>query len=110
MEVNMRTSKRSSPILFAVAALAATISATAQAEYRCTAQALPEERRACELVKQGPDALRIFINGTRGIYGLYFYDYVTQADFDRWDATARSGEVRSNVVVRRDVGREGDTD
>jgi len=97
----MRTSKLSNPILFAIAALAATISATAQAEYRCNAQALPEEKRACELVKQGPDALRIFIEATRSIYQLYFYDYVTQADFDRWDAARRSDEARSNVASAR---------
>jgi hypothetical protein len=109
LEVNMSTSIPS-PILFAIAALAATISATAQAEYRCTAQALPEERRACELVKQGPDALRIFINATRGIYGLYFYDYVTQTDSERWHAARRDDGVRSEVAARRDVGREGDAD
>ena len=104
----MRTSKLSNPILFAIAALAATISATAQAEYRCNAQALPEEKRACELVKQGPAALRIFIEATRSIYGLYFYDYVQQADFDRWDAAPRAGEAPSHVAVRRDDRREGE--
>ncbi|HWS69757.1 MAG TPA: hypothetical protein VN325_43885, partial [Steroidobacteraceae bacterium] len=72
-EVIMRTSKQSGRIPFAIAAFATIVSATARAEYRCNAQALPEEKRACELVKQGPDARRMFIDRTRAIYGLYFY-------------------------------------
>jgi hypothetical protein len=93
----MRTPKQSSLIPFAVAALATILSATARAEYRCNAPAWPEEKRACELVKQGPDALRLFIERTRSIYGLYFYDYVTQADFDRWETARRIDDARSNV-------------
>jgi hypothetical protein len=98
----MRTSKHSSWIPFAIAAFATIVSATARAEYRCNAQALPEEKRACELVKQGPDVLRMFIDRTRAIYGLYFYDYVTDADWDRWDAARLTGEARSKVAVRQD--------
>jgi hypothetical protein len=98
----MRMSKQSSRIPFAIAAFAMLAGATARAEYRCDARALPEEKRACELVKQGPEALRMFIDRTRGIYGLYFYDYVTEADFDRWHAASRGGEARSNVAIRQD--------
>jgi len=100
----MRTSKQSSRVPFAIAAFATIVSATARAEYRCDAQALPEEKRACELVKQGPDALRMFIDRTRAIYGLYFYDYVTDADWGRWDAARLTGEARSKVAIRQDDG------
>jgi hypothetical protein len=93
----MRTSKQSSRISFAIAALATVVSVAARAEYRCDASTLPEEKRACELVKQGPDALRRFIERTRSIYGLYFYDYVTQADFDRWETARRIDGARFNV-------------
>jgi hypothetical protein len=93
----MRMSKQSSWIPLAIAASASIVSATARAEYRCDASAWPEEKRACELVKQGPDALRLFIERTRSIYGLYFYDYVTQADFDRWETARRIDDARSNV-------------
>jgi hypothetical protein len=98
----MRTSKQSNRIPYAIAAFAAVVCATARAEYRCDAPALPEEKRACELVKQGPDVLRRFIERTRSIYELYFYDYVTQKDFARWDATRRIDETRSNVTIRSD--------
>jgi hypothetical protein len=98
----MRTSKQSSRIPFAIAAFATLVSATARAEYRCDARALPEEKRACELVKQGPDALRMFIDRTRGIYGLYFYDYVTEADWNRWDTARQAGEAPSKVAIGQD--------
>jgi hypothetical protein len=84
----MKESKQSSRIPFAIAALAAIVSVSAQAEYRCSAPPTPEDQRACELAKQGPDQLREFIQRTRSIYGLYFYDYVTAADFDRWEAAS----------------------
>jgi hypothetical protein len=103
LEVIMRTSKKSSRVPFAIAAFATIVSATtARAEYRCERPALPEEKRACELVKQGPDVLRRFVDRTRTIYQLYFYDYVTEADWNRWDTARRNDEARSNVAIRRD--------
>jgi hypothetical protein len=33
------------------------------------------ERRACEYARKGPEALRRFVERTRTIYGLYFWDY-----------------------------------
>jgi hypothetical protein len=56
----MKESKQSSRIPFAIAALAAIVSVSAQAEYRCSAPPTPEDQRACELAKQGPDQLREF--------------------------------------------------
>ena len=86
-------------MLALVLAMAAGVSATARAEYRCGASALQEDRRACELAQRdSPDALRQFIDRTRGIYALYFYDYVTDADADRWE-TARKDEKAPSTAV-----------
>ena len=90
----MKMSRQARHISFAVAAFAATACMAAHAEYRCNGNALPEEQRACELAKQGPDALRMFVDRTRGIYGLYFYDYVTDEDVNRWQATTQSASAR----------------
>jgi hypothetical protein len=97
----MNTSKLARPISFAVAVFAASACMGVHAEYRCTSQALPEEKRACELVKQGPDALRMFVDRTRYIYGLYFYDYVTKADADRWHQ-ARAGAQAQAIPATGD--------
>ena len=91
----MTLSRQARHISFAVAALAATVSMGARAEYRCNGQPLPEEKRACELAKQGPDELRRFVDRTRGIYGLYFYDYVSEADASRWHGAAQGVPAQS---------------
>ena len=86
-------------------ALIAGVSVAAHAEYRCTSPASPEAQRACELAKQNsPDALRLYVQRTRSIYGMSFYDYVRPADFDRWDAARRDGAATSVAAVdgRRD--------
>lgn len=62
---------------------------SAQAEYRCNAPQTPQDKRACELARQSPQALRHYIWRTRFAYHqLSIYDYVTDADFARWDAQA----------------------
>ena len=100
----MTASNRSSRIRLAAAALAAVVSLAANAEYLCNAPAAQEDKRACELAKQErPDALRHFIQTTAAIYGLYFYDYATPADFDRWDKVGRVEQAPLKVAVREDV-------
>ncbi|HWY72769.1 MAG TPA: hypothetical protein VNW98_03940 [Burkholderiaceae bacterium] len=94
----MTTSRPARHISFAAAALAATVSMGAHAEYRCNGQPLPEEKRACELAKQGPDELRRFVDRTRGIYGLYFYDYLSEEDASRWHG-ARHGVPAQPVAA-----------
>jgi hypothetical protein len=98
----MSTSGQARHISLAVAALAATVCIGAHAEYRCDGQPLPEEKRACELAKQGPDELRRFVDRTRGIYGLYFYDYVRDADVARWHAAGQSANPQSIAAADRD--------
>ena len=84
-----------------VAAFAA-VSLAAHAEYRCTDPSSQEDRRACALARQdSADPLRHFIQSTAPIYGLYFFDYVKAADFDRWEA-ARRDDAASSVAGRRD--------
>ena len=59
-----------------VVALASTIVAiSAHAENRCNAPRGVDDRRACEAERGGPDALRHFIERTKSIYGLHFFDY-----------------------------------
>ena len=80
----MKLNTMKSNILIAVIGIAFAMSANA--EYRCTDPQTPQDKTACDLVKQDrPDDLRLFIERTAPIYGLYFYDYVTQKDIDRWD-------------------------
>jgi hypothetical protein len=93
------------PIRALTVALVAGVCATAHAEYRCTSPSSPEAQRACELARQNSsDALRHYIQRTGSIYGLYFYDYVRPADFERWDAARRDDAAPSVAALdgRRD--------
>ena len=49
---------------------------TAHAEYRCANPSGSVEQRACAMAAAGPEVLRRFVERTRGIYILYYYDYV----------------------------------
>jgi hypothetical protein len=74
-------------------AVAATVCISAHAEYRCSAPSRPEDKVACDLARQNrPDELRLFIERTASIYGLYFNDYVSQEDVDRWNLARRHDE------------------
>lgn len=44
--------------------------------YRCDNPQGSVDRRACEMAARGPDALRRFVERTRGIYELYYWDYI----------------------------------
>lgn len=88
----MTSIKSSFAVVFALA-LALT-GAAAQAEYRCNPPKNFVDQRACELARQGPQPLRHFIERTKSIYHLAFYDYVTEADFDRWEAEADAEAAR----------------
>ncbi|HJU23721.1 MAG TPA: hypothetical protein VJ891_14540, partial [Casimicrobiaceae bacterium] len=44
--------------------------------YRCDNPQGSVDRRACEMAAQGPEALRRFVERTRGIYELYYWDYI----------------------------------
>lgn len=48
---------------------------TLHAEYKCNEPQGMLDKRACGQAAAGPDALRRFVERTRMIYGLYFWDY-----------------------------------
>jgi hypothetical protein len=63
----------------AAAALVASIAfapGVAHADYKCTSPNGSVERRACAMAAAGPDVLRRFVERTRGIYDLYYWDYM----------------------------------
>ena len=95
-------------ILALIVAMAASLPLTAHAEYRCGSPSTPEDARACELVKRAaPDELRLFVQRTSSIYGLYFDDYVTTADVDRWQA-ARQEDPATSVAAAAPTERSSE--
>lgn len=90
------------PALLAVAAGA--LPGAARTEYRCAKPQFPADLRACELARTGPDQLRRFVDLTRAIYRLNFYDYVNEADLARWDAERGAADN----VARNEAGRVED--
>ena len=67
------------------ALLLASAAAGASAEYRCNPAPSSIDQRACEAARQGPDALRHFIQRMRVIESLDFYDYVNDATLLAWE-------------------------
>jgi hypothetical protein len=55
----------------------------AQATPRCETQDYPFDRIACAKAKEGPDALRRYIDRTRSLYMLSFWDYMSESELDR---------------------------
>jgi len=86
-------------ILALIVAMAASVPLVAHAQYRCASPSTPEDARACDLVKRAaPDQLRLFVQRTSSIYGLYFDNYVTAADVGRWQA-ARLEDRTTSVAA-----------
>lgn len=95
-------------ILALIVAMAASVPLTAHAEYRCVSPSGQENVHACELAKRAaPDELRLFIQRTSPIYALYFWDYVTEADSDRW-ATVRQENKATSVAAVVPTGRDSE--
>lgn len=62
----------------AVAAMLATLAfapMAAHADGKCANPNGSIEQRACAMAAAGPDTLRRFVERTRGIYSLYYWDY-----------------------------------
>ena len=71
--------KRFHALTGAATALLAAIAfapTAANADYKCARPSGSIEQRACAMAAAGPDALRRFVERTRGIYGLYYWDFV----------------------------------
>lgn len=86
------------------------VSAQARAEFKCGSPTVGIERAACEKAKEGPSALRQYIQRIRGIESLYFPDYVNEAQAAAWaqnDSTrapAKEAPVQSAKFVQENPG------
>jgi hypothetical protein len=60
-------------IVIGVASAVASLSVNAA--NRCTSPTFGAEARACAADREGPEALRRFINRTRTIYQFYYWDF-----------------------------------
>ncbi len=85
--------------------LATSLAAAVHAEYRCDPAPTPRDQSACDAAKQGPDALRRFVERwTSKMSNLYFADYVdakTERAWDALQAQARSKEVNVATNEKR---------
>lgn len=81
--------------------LALTASA-AQATARCETPTHPVDRVACAKAKESPEALRRYIQRTQPIYMLYFWDYMSEADLERYHAR------RQTQTRDVDAGKSGE--
>lgn len=70
--------------------LLGSFAASAFAASRCEAPNNPIDRRACNIAKEGPQALRRFVARTQSLYMLYFNDYMSDADLERHYSTQRA--------------------
>ena len=59
-------------------------SAQARAEFKCDTPTVRLDRAACEKAKEGPQALRQYIQRIRVIESLEFSDYVNDAQERSW--------------------------
>jgi len=61
-----------------IAMLAAFVLAPgiARADYKCASPSGSVDTRACAMAAAGPDTLRRFVERTRNIYSLYYWDYI----------------------------------
>jgi len=80
---------------------AGAFAAGAHAEYRCDPAPTPLDQRACDAAKQGPNALRRFVERwTSKMSNLYFADYVDASTAQTWDA--KSGQAAGKPAIEED--------
>jgi hypothetical protein len=82
-----------------LAVAAVLVAPSASAAYRCDNPQGIGERRACVKAAEGPVELRRFIERTRGIYGLYYADFLAPANGGRI-ASQRVGAMASAAPTR----------
>src|SRR5262245_30748967 len=66
------------------AALTLMLATSAFAASRCDAPTTYVDRTACEKAKQSPESLRRYVERTRMLYELYYWDYITPEQVDRF--------------------------
>lgn len=81
----------------------APLGSTAVAAPRCERPNNPIDLRACNVAKEGPQALRRFVARTQSVYMLDFHDYMSDADLRRHYARAQ-GRTQARAVVHTDLG------
>ena len=72
--------------MLAAAALPLLFTSNSFADGRCEVPAIAVDRTACAKAKESPEELRRYVWRTRGVYQLYFWDYITPAEIDRYRA------------------------
>jgi hypothetical protein len=81
------------PCYFAVLIGAALFYTQAvHAEYRCDSPKTEIDHVACQKAKEGPAALRHYIQRMRAIESLYFFDYVNEERLIAWRDMERKTE------------------
>ena len=75
----MNTSSIARTSLCSAALIALSMPVAPAYAHRCDAPAPGAEARACAADAQGADALRRFVERTRMIYGLYYFDLRREA-------------------------------
>jgi hypothetical protein len=86
------------------------LAGTAQAEYLCAEPPTRVDRRACEAAREGPDALRQFIQRMNWQHhNLDYHDYVNAATQLAWDqqrAGPHAHRARATVGVKTAASAE----
>jgi hypothetical protein len=77
--------------------LAASPLLSAHAEYRCDAPQAGVHARACAAAAQGPTELRRFVERTRMIYGLSYWDYA-RPETDPLAAKPSSNQAKAAIL------------
>ena len=84
----------------------ALLSTQARAEFKCNSLAVTFDRVACEKAKEGPDALRQYIQRIRGITSLQFSDYVSEAQAAAWAQSEPSRAPKKATVQSAEMVQE----
>jgi hypothetical protein len=65
---------------------------------RCLSPQGIAEEQACAKAKEGPDALRSYVQRTRSMHGLHYWDYAPNGETARPAATARASTATPQPV------------
>jgi|GEM_PF-5976852 hypothetical protein len=74
------------------------LASTATAAPRCDAPRDQADRTACAKAAESPSALRQYVERTRAIHQLYYWDYTTPEQVERQHA--RAAEARERLAAR----------
>ena len=69
---------------------------SAHAGNRCDSEPVGPDAKACAAAAQSPTDLRRYVERTRGLYGLYYWDY---AHPNKGAMAAKSGPTTSTIAA-----------